>query len=45
MDEIAERIAQEINEHINIPFLSEEQERLLITAVIKAILITFEKKL
>jgi hypothetical protein len=44
MHEIALQIAREINKHINIPFLSEEQELLLITAIVEAILTTFEKK-
>jgi hypothetical protein len=44
LDEIVKKIATEINEHIDIPFLSESQEQILFETVIRLILTLFPKK-
>lgn len=44
MDEFIDKIADEINEHVNLPWLNEEQERLVIRAIIRILLSGFAKK-
>ena len=40
--ELIEGVTKRLNEVINIPFLSEEQERILITAVLRMLLTRLE---